>query len=128
VVRSVGEDVSILSGEENVYPLHVAMGACGGFFATSCIFPKYWVKLHHYATRGEFAESMRMHQEIMPYVNMLFRENNPAPIRYALELDGLPHGDALPPIGRASLETQKLLQAELPKALALEEGIQLLAA
>jgi len=128
VVRSAGADISILSGEENVYPLHVTMGVRGGFLATSCIFPKYWVKLHHCATQGSFTQAMRMHQDIMPYVNMLFHEHNPGPIRYALELNGLPHGDALPPLGRVLPETQKLLQENLPRAFALEGEVENLAA
>src|ERR1700747_831451 len=41
-----GAEISILTGEENVFPLHVAMGARGGLLATSCLFPRIWSHLY----------------------------------------------------------------------------------
>ncbi len=50
-VELAGAEISILTGEENVFPLHIAMGARGGLLATSCLFPRIWAELYRLASR-----------------------------------------------------------------------------
>ncbi|WP_138467111.1 4-hydroxy-tetrahydrodipicolinate synthase [Poseidonocella sp. HB161398] len=120
-VALAGADIDILSGEENVYPVHVAMGAKGGLLATSCLFPRAWARIHALASSGQMAEATALHRRLMPYVGTLFSEHNPVPLRAAMEILGEPQGDPLPPLRPASEATRARLRAELPEALALEE-------
>lgn len=121
-VQAVGDRIAILTGEEDVYPLHVAMGARGGVLATTCILPQAWMRIHALASAGRATEALALHAQIMPFVSLLYREHNPGPLRAALEIVGMPHGNCLPPLRPASEETRRLLQENLPKALALEAG------
>lgn len=119
-VELVGSRIDILTGEENVFPTHIAMGARGGVLASSCLFPKAWALIDKLATGGRLPEATQWHRRLMPYVSMLYREHNPGPIRAALEIIGLPHGECLPPLLPASAETRVLLKQNLPKAMAME--------
>ena len=120
VIELAGADIDVLTGEENVFPAHRAIGARGGFLASSCLFPHAWARLQALCSEGRMAEALTFHQKLMPYVSMLYREHNPIPLRAALDLLDLPHGTCLPPLRPASQDTRDMLARELPKALALE--------
>ncbi|WP_108262143.1 dihydrodipicolinate synthase family protein [Mangrovicoccus ximenensis] len=98
VVELAGGKIDILTGEENVYPMHVAMGAKGGVLATSCLFPRTWALLHRLAASGQMAEATALHRRLMPVVSALYAEHNPVPLRAALEILGQPQGAPLPPL------------------------------
>ncbi|MBL4919276.1 dihydrodipicolinate synthase family protein [Szabonella alba] len=129
VMAAIGDRATILTGEENVFPAHVAIGAKGGFLASSLLFPKAWQYLYRLCASGQMAEAATFHRRLMPYVTMLYREHNPTALRAALALCDMPHGDCLPPLRPASAETIAMLTTELPAALRLEaEAAQLLEA
>lgn len=118
-----GAEISILTGEENVFPLHVAMGARGGLLATSCLFPRIWAELYRLAAAGRLAEAKALHAEIMPTVGLLYREHNPGPIKAALTMSGFPSGEVLPPLLPVSEETRRLLAAAIPKTMERENSL-----
>jgi 4-hydroxy-tetrahydrodipicolinate synthase len=124
-MQLAGAEISILTGEENVFPLHVAMGARGGLLASSCLFPRIWKRIHELATTGRLAEAMALHAEIMPTVDLLYREHNPGPIKAALAMSGFPSGEVISPLLPVSEETRQLLAAALPAAFAREKGLTL---
>lgn len=120
VMELIGDKATVLTGEENVFPAHVAIGAKGGFLASSLLFPHAWQYLYKLAADGRNAEAVAFHRRLMPYVTMLYREHNPAPIKAALDIIGMPQGDCLPPLRSASDETRQLLQQKLPEAMKIE--------
>jgi 4-hydroxy-tetrahydrodipicolinate synthase len=120
VMELIGTKATVLTGEENVFPAHVAIGAKGGFLASSILFPGAWRYLHSLAKDGHMPEARAFHRRLMPFVTMLYREHNPAPLRAALEILGMPQGDCLLPLRPASSETRRILETSLPKAFELE--------
>lgn len=120
VMELIGEKATVLTGEENVFPAHVAIGAKGGFLASSLLFPRAWQYLYKLAAEGRNAEAVTFHRRLMPYVTMLYREHNPAPIKAALDIIGMPQGECLAPLRSASDETRQLLQLKLPEAMKIE--------
>ena len=122
-VAAAGDNISILTGEENVFPLHIAMGAKGGILASSCLFPRIWSRIHALASGGRLFEAQALHADVMPAVDALYRDHNPAPLKAALALFGHPSGDVLPPLRPASEETVRLLSATLPAAFRIENAI-----
>ena len=117
-----GAEISILTGEENVFPLHVAMGARGGLLATSCLFPRIWAQLYRLASSGRMDEAKTLHAEIMPTINTLYREHNPGPIKAALTMFGFPSGEVLPPLLPVNDETRRLLAEAIPATLERERA------
>ncbi len=120
IMERIGDKATVLTGEENVFPAHVAIGAKGGFLASSLLFPRAWEYLYRLCAAGRRAEALALHRRLMPYVSMLYREHNPVPLRAALDILGMPQGDALPPLRPASAETRRLLETHLPEALKIE--------
>lgn len=102
VAESVGKKISILTGEEDVFPLHVAMGAVGGILSSSNVFTRTWAKIYRLARDGDLAQAMALHTALRPGIEAIFSEPNPAPIKAALTMLGLPMGDPITPLLPAS--------------------------
>lgn len=120
IMELIGDKATVLTGEENVFPAHVAIGAKGGFLASSLLFPRAWEYLYRLAASGRRAEAVAFHRRLMPHVAMLYREHNPGPLKAALDILGMPQGDCLPPLRSACAETRELLKTHLPDALKIE--------
>lgn len=120
VLEAAGDKIAILSGDEDVYPLHIAAGARGGLLASSCIIPQVWNQIHALAKAGKITESLQLHAKIRPFLKLIYSEHNPGPLKAALRQLGRPCGDPLLPLLPASASTQAQLVDMLPKMQALE--------
>lgn len=115
VAEKVSGRIAILSGEEDVFPLHVAMGAAGGIFSSSNLFTRRWRRILDLARAGDVDAAIREHASLRPVIDAIFSEPNPAPIKAALELAGLPFGEPLPPLRPASSACRaRLAECVLP--------------
>ncbi|WP_206958062.1 4-hydroxy-tetrahydrodipicolinate synthase [Trinickia acidisoli] len=112
--------ISILSGEEDVLPLHVAMGAVGGIISSSNLIPRQWSRVLALASGGRLQEAIALHATLRPLIDAVFAEPNPAPIKAALTLQGLPFGDVLPPLRPASAALRQRLAEVIPTITARE--------
>ena len=122
VAEAVGDRIAILTGEEAVFPLHVAMGAVGGMLAGSNIFPRAWTRILDLVNAGDLAAAKALHARLRPATDALYAEPNPAPLKAAMQLLDMPMGDVLPPMLPASAECIARLQQLLPAAVALEQA------
>ena len=50
------------------------------------------------ASSGNFTEALALQRKLCPFMDALFVEENPAPLRYALQLIGLETGLSAPPL------------------------------
>ncbi|AYD03631.1 dihydrodipicolinate synthase family protein [Neorhizobium sp. NCHU2750] len=123
VIEAAGDLITILSGDEDAYPLHLAAGAKGGFFASSCIIPKVWNKITEFGKANQTADALALHAKIRPFLKLLYSEHNPVPLKAALRILGRPCGEPFLPLLSASAETEAQLQKMLPEMLALEASI-----
>lgn len=123
VLEAAGAKISILSGDEDVYPLHIAAGARGGLVASSCVIPKVWDRITALVQDNQLTEALALHARIRPFLKLLFSEHNPVPLKAALRLLGRPAGEPLTPLRAASAETEAALAAMLPGILALEASM-----
>lgn len=102
VIRAAGDRIAILTGEEDVAPLHMAMGAVGGILATSNLLPRHWNRILRRVRSGDLPAALALHARIKPAIDVLFAEQNPAPIKAALDCYyGFP-ASVLPPLLPAS--------------------------
>lgn len=124
VAELVSDRMAILSGEEDVFPLHVAMGAVGGIFSSSNLFARRWRRILDLALAGDMGAAIHEHALLRPVIDTIFSEPNPAPIKAALELSGLAFGAPLPPLRAASRDcVARLKKQVLPLYLSeLEEN------
>ncbi|MGU7771640.1 4-hydroxy-tetrahydrodipicolinate synthase [Burkholderia sp. MR1-5-21] len=112
--------IAILSGEEDVLPLHVAMGAVGGIISSSNLIPKQWNRVLSLAKNGQIKDAISLHSTLRPLIDAIFAEPNPAPIKAALTLQGLDFGGVLPPLKSASEALKERLAGLIPSFVARE--------
>ncbi|WP_263596283.1 4-hydroxy-tetrahydrodipicolinate synthase [Pandoraea terrae] len=112
--------LAILTGEEDVLPLHVAMGAVGAVISSSNIIPKQWARVLRLAMDGKLAESMALHASLRPLIDAIFAEPNPAPLKAAMDIMGWGMGDVLPPLLPASAPLRDRLAKVIPSLLERE--------
>jgi 4-hydroxy-tetrahydrodipicolinate synthase len=120
VAELAASKMAILSGEEDVLPLHVAMGAVGGIISSSNLVPRQWSRVLSLASSGKLQEAIALHATLRPLIDAIFAEPNPAPIKAALTLQGIDFGDVLPPLKPASAELKQRLGDVIPPIVARE--------
>ncbi|QEI04741.1 4-hydroxy-tetrahydrodipicolinate synthase [Pigmentiphaga aceris] len=101
--------IAILTGEEDVLPLHVAMGAVGAIISSSNLVPRQWARILKLAMDGQLTEAMALHTALRPLIDCVFAEPNPAPIKAAMELLGWGGSDVLAPMLPASAALRERL-------------------
>lgn len=116
----VASKIAILTGEEDVMPLHVAMGAVGAIISSSNLIPKQWAKVLKLATSGKLQEAVALHATLRPLIDAIFAEPNPAPLKAALALQGYDFGEVLPPMLPASDALRRRLASVVETLVARE--------
>lgn len=122
VVAGVDDSFAVLSGEDTLFPLHVAAGARGGIVVTASLLPTAWRCIFELASAGKTQEALAMHRSLIPLMNLAFAETNPGPMKSVMDLIGVNAPDMLAPLVRADDTLSGNLRAELKKQLAIFEG------
>ncbi len=114
-----GEDFYVWSGNDDQVVPMMSLGAKGVISVASNIVPQVMVKMSHLCLENDFAAASKLQIEYMDFIDALFVEVNPIPIKAALNLAGknvgglrLPLCDMTPAhleILRASMERMGLL-------------------
>lgn len=121
VVAGVDESFTVLSGEDSLFPLHVAAGAKGGIVVTANLLPRAWRQILEVAQAGRTAEALALHRQLIPLMNMAFQETNPGPMKSVMDLIGVTAPHMLKPLVEPAPALQSALRAELARLLAVTE-------
>lgn len=123
VVAGVDASFTVFSGEDTLFPLHMAAGARGGILVTASALPRTWRKLYELAAAGRTAEAMAMHRQLIPLLDLAFAETNPGPLKAVLDLVGVPSPRVLDPLVPPAADLQQRLRAELAACLRTEAAL-----
>ncbi|GGF44300.1 4-hydroxy-tetrahydrodipicolinate synthase [Aliidongia dinghuensis] len=121
VVAGVDERFTVLSGEDSLFPLHVAAGAKGGIVVTANLLPKAWRQIFDLAAAGRTQEALAAHRRLIPLMNMAFAETNPGPMKAVMDLVGVDAPRLLAPLVPPAPSLVEELRAELKRQLAISE-------
>lgn len=83
------KNFSILTGEDLLFYLTLTMGGQGGILASSHIKTEQFVEVYNKVKANDTEGAFRIWQELYPIIVLLFKEPNPAPIKYCLQKHGL---------------------------------------
>lgn len=83
------KDLSILTGEDAFFYSTLALGGDGGILASSHIRTEDFVKVFNDLKNNNHQEALKTWKELYKFVNMLFKEPNPTPLKYLLNKKGL---------------------------------------
>lgn len=115
LIQRVGDRISVLSGEEFLMSGEILMGAKGAVMATANLIPDVWVKLYEYAARGELQKLRDLLKRYYHLIQLLFKEINPGPLKYAMGQIGLDMGRLSIPLREPSAGLQEELDQEMKK-------------
>lgn len=121
VMAGVDEQFSVLSGEDSLFPLHIAAGARGGIVVTASLLPRAWAQILTLARDGKTAEAIALHRSLIPLMKLAFAETNPGPMKSVMDLIGVDAPGMLAPLVQADPNLSSALRAELTKQLAIFE-------
>lgn len=111
VQRAAGDKIAVLSGEEPLFAVHVALGAKGGVLASANVYPQHWIKVFETARSGDLTGAVALQHEISAVIDAIFRETNPGPLKAYMERAGLRAGPVRAPLVAPSKETIAALEA-----------------
>lgn len=123
VMAGIDESFTVLSGEDSLFPLHVAAGARGGIVVTANLLPRAWRAVFEAAASGRTAEAFALHRRLIPLMNMAFAETNPGPMKAVMDLVGVDAPRLLAPLVQPAPDLVRRLRAELTTQLAAFEDV-----
>lgn len=123
VVAGVDDSFSVFSGEDSLFPLHMAGGARGGVVVTASVLPRTWRAIYELGVAGNTAQAVRLHRELIPLLDLAFSETNPGPLKSVLDLVGVTAPKVLAPLVEPAPGLQAQLRAELTQRLQAEAAL-----
>ena len=105
-----GDDFYIWSGNDDQVVPMMSLGAKGVISVASNIVPEVMVKMSHLCLEGDFQAASQLQIEYMDFIDALFIEVNPIPIKTAMNLMGMEAGPLRLPLcemSEAHLEAHK---------------------
>lgn len=87
--QALGEEMTILSGDDSLTLPFMALGAKGVISVASNVAPREVKALTQAGIKSEFAVARILHTKLYPLFKNLFVEANPTPVKYAMRLMGI---------------------------------------
>lgn len=106
-------DVDLLCGEDPQIFSALCLGATGAIAASAHIHPELFVQLHQQVADSRLAEARETFFRLLPLIQNLFVEPNPAPVKSALALQGLINDELRAPMHDSSADTVLQLRERL---------------
>ena len=113
ICRALPEGKTVLSGDDGLALPSIAVGAEGLVSVAANVLPRRFRALIDAARAGRRQDAKTLHGELLPFMDALFVESNPIPVKAALKLCGLA-GDGLRlPLVSATKPTKELMESVL---------------
>lgn len=122
VVAGVSDSFSVISGEDSLFPLHLAAGARAGIIVTASVLPRTWKAIYKRAQTGRLHEAIQMHRKLIPLMDLCFAETNPGPLKSVWDLVGINAPHILAPLVPPTDDLRKSLRTELSARLEDEKA------
>ncbi|MCC8123740.1 MAG: 4-hydroxy-tetrahydrodipicolinate synthase [Oscillospiraceae bacterium] len=110
-----GDDFYIWSGNDDQVVPMMSLGAKGVISVASNIIPEVMVEMTHQCLAGNFADAAKLQIEYMDFLDALFVEVNPMPIKAAMNLAGMHVGPLRLPLCDISESSLALLKAAMQR-------------
>ena len=88
ILRNKPDRFIVISGDDSLtYPM-ITLGASGVISVIANALPKEMSSMVKYALKGDLKKALPLHFKMMPLMNAIFEEGNPAGIKALLEIEG----------------------------------------
>lgn len=110
-----GDDFYIWSGNDDQVVPMMSLGAKGVISVVCNIMPQLMVKMSHACLQGDFETAGKLQIEYMDFIDALFIEVNPIPIKCAMNLIGLNAGPLRLPLCDMSEKNMEVLKTTMKR-------------
>lgn len=104
---------ALLAGDDDALATIMAMGGKGIISATGNVAPRALVEIYRAAKKGQWEDAFRIQKRILPLVQAMFLETNPAPAKCALAQMGRMEENLRLPLVPVGSATQEIIQRAL---------------
>lgn len=109
----MGSKASYLSGDDGTYLASLSVGGSGVISVVTNIFPKEFVMMTKEFLNGNVMRARKIHEILMPAIDILFCESNPGPLKAAFEIEGLANNFLRLPLVPVNPENYQKIKATL---------------
>ncbi|MBQ9630502.1 MAG: 4-hydroxy-tetrahydrodipicolinate synthase [Treponema sp.] len=106
-------DFAVLSGDDAMTLPLIAAGGDGIISVVSNLTPALVSKMTEAALAGDFEKARVLHYRLLPFFKAAFVDGNPASIKYAMNVKGLPAGALRLPLVEVNDSAKKIIEAAL---------------
>ncbi|MBP3592049.1 MAG: 4-hydroxy-tetrahydrodipicolinate synthase [Clostridia bacterium] len=111
VALSAVEDLALYAGNDSQFYTVLSLGGKGVISVASNLVPKRFTSLFKDFREGRREAALIEQKALLPLIEALFLETNPAPLKYALELSGLCTCEVRLPLSLPAEKTQERLRS-----------------
>lgn len=115
ILQTTGFRITLLSGDDNLIPAVMGIGGSGVISVVSNIYPKRMVKMMDHYLAGRFQEGNAIFYELFDFMNAMFWETNPIPVKTAAGILNLCHPVLRLPLCEMSPEKVEKLKLLIKK-------------
>ena len=115
MIARFGDKIQVLSGNEYLAAWEMLCGAKGAVLASSNVLPGEWFTIYEAAQAGDAAKVTELGYRYQKLQRLLFKSQNPGPVKYAMTLQGFEAGLPLMPCAEAPEGVKAEVKAEMEK-------------
>lgn len=109
LINLVGDQITVLAGEEFIAISSMAFGAKGAVMASANVIPILWVNLYKLIKEGDIQQAISLNKEYYPVFKAIFSESNPGPLKTMLEIKGITSAELNLPLLKPTKMTRNVL-------------------
>jgi 4-hydroxy-tetrahydrodipicolinate synthase len=109
------DDFLVYSGNDDQALPAIALGGSGVISTTSNVFPKQMHLLAKAALDGNYETARSIHNKLLNFMNDLFIETNPTPVKFAVSYLGYCRNSLRLPMTTASENTMRIIKAHIDR-------------
>lgn len=114
-LSALSAHMPLYAGNDSQIYTVLALGGAGVISVVSNILPVLTCDIVNFYLHGEEKKSLNAQLRLLPFINSLFLETNPTPIKYAMSRLGLCSPELRLPLYEARASTKAALEGELGK-------------
>jgi 4-hydroxy-tetrahydrodipicolinate synthase len=115
IIENTGDDFLVWSGNDNDTLPMLALGGYGVISVASNIIGRQIHEMIDCFINGDTTSAAKMHRQLIPLIDVLFKVANPIPIKYAMNQIGFRVGSTRPPLCEPDENTANLIKETLKK-------------
>ncbi len=114
IISKTPSDFKLFSGDDGIALPVLAIGGAGVISVASHVIGNELQEMVHCFTSGNHQEAAAIHRRLLPIIRALFAAPSPAPVKAALNMNGINVGGLRLPLIALNAEEKSTLQRILP--------------